>query len=533
MAGVIPTESSCLPGAASARAESDSLALPPRHPWFGTPLSITLVVLLVLALYWQTTLAMASIWQRSETFAHGHIVIPIFLYLVWRKRDVLAAIQPTPCYAALLGIVAAGVAWLAGELVSAASVSQFAMIAMIPFAVWAIFGARVAKVLGIPLGFLFFAVPVGEFLVPTLMDWTADFTVLAIRASGVPLYREGNYFTIPSGHWSVVEACSGVRYLIASFMVGSLYAYLSYRTPVRRAAFIAASVLVPIVANWLRAYMIVMLGHLTNNRLAAGADHLIYGWIFFGVVMALLFWIGSRWRQDEDPLPASSYASARPLVVPRLARRNWITGLMAIALMAIWPSVEAWLGRDVAVALVQLDPVADNGGWKATRDEVSAWRPDIAHARGELRQSLAKDGARVGLHLAFYRNQSYYAKAITSTNQLVATTNTNWKRIGGGAVSIDAGGQPVGARTAIVTDERERLLVWQWFWVDGRATSNEYFAKFYQLLSVIQGHGDSVAWVIIYTPIEQSEAQARATLEGFTAAMRGSIDATLRQAAAK
>src|SRR5206468_6688395 len=137
------------------------------------------------------------------------------------------------------------------------------------------------------------------------------------------VFREGNYFTIPSGSWSVVEACSGVRYLIASFMVGTLYAYLSYRSTARRAAFIAASLVVPIVANWLRAYMIVMLGHLTNNRLAVGADHLVYGWIFFGIVMALLFWIGSRWRQDEDPLPVPVHAQAMRSVGPQPVRRTW------------------------------------------------------------------------------------------------------------------------------------------------------------------------------------------------------------------
>jgi len=39
---------------------------------------------------------------------------------------------------------------------------------------------------------------------------------------------------------------------------------------------------VPIIANWLRAYMIVMIGHLSGNKLAVGVDHLIYGWLFFG-----------------------------------------------------------------------------------------------------------------------------------------------------------------------------------------------------------------------------------------------------------
>src|SRR5207302_659360 len=123
-------------------------------------------------------------------------------------------------------------------------------------------------VLVFPLAFLLFAVPAGELLIPTLIEWTADFTYHAIRLSGVPMYREGNHFILPTGYWSIVEACSGIRYIIASLMVGTIYAAVAYRSALRRALFIAASILVPIVANWLRAYMIVMLGHLSNNKLA-------------------------------------------------------------------------------------------------------------------------------------------------------------------------------------------------------------------------------------------------------------------------
>ena len=114
----------------------------------------------------------------------------------------------------------------------------------------------------------------------------------------MPVYREANHFVIPSGAWSVVEACSGIRYIIASVMIGTIYAALAYRSTRRRALFMAAAILTPIVANWLRAYMIVMLGHLSNNQIAVGVDHLIYGWVFFGLVMLLLFWVGSFWQED-------------------------------------------------------------------------------------------------------------------------------------------------------------------------------------------------------------------------------------------
>ena len=81
--------------------------------------------------------------------------------------------------------------------------------------------------------------------------------------------------------------------------------------------------MVPVIANGLRAYMIVMIGHLSGMKLAVGVDHIIYGWLFFGLVMFLMFWIGNFWREDESPAPerievpagsAPARAGARPLM---------------------------------------------------------------------------------------------------------------------------------------------------------------------------------------------------------------------------
>ncbi len=499
----------------------------------GVVATVVLLLAWVLALYFPTTLSMVSIWARSETFAHGFVVFPIFLYLLWRQRDELAAVERTRCLPALLGIAGAGAVWFIGERVSAIVVSQMAMVAMIPFAVSAVLGTRVAAALCLPLAFLFFAVPFGEFLVPNLMDWTADFTVTAIKASGVPVYRDGNYFLIPSGRWSIVEACSGLRYLIASFMVGCLYAYLSYRSPVRRVTFIIASIVVPIIANWLRAYMIVMLGHLSNNRIAVGADHLLYGWVFFGIVMALLFWIGSRWREDDIPLGASSMTTRALSHAPPLHSRQWPMLLAVFVLTAMWPPLLAYLEQGAMGAKVDLGRVGDRNGWLSIPGETSAWRPDLSGANGELRQTFAKDGRAVGLHIAIYRDQTPDAKAITSTNQLARTSNALWQQVGADSVSATIDGQRFSARTAVVTGPRQRLAVWQWFWVDGHETSSEFLAKLYQVLSVLQGHGDPVAWVVVYMPVDNGAVNTSNTLQEFSTDMRGSINAALRRAGAQ
>jgi len=492
---------------------------------------VVLLLAWVLLLYLPTTLSMISIWGRSETFAHGYVVIPIFLYLLWREREALANIERTRCLPALLGVAGAGAVWYVGELVSAAVVAQMAMMAMIPFAVWATLGTRVVSALWIPLAFLFFAVPFGDFLVPQLMDWTADFTVAAIKASGVPVYREGNNLQIPSGRWSVVEACSGIRYLIASFMVGCLFAYLSYRSTSRRILFIVASILVPIVANWLRAYMIVMLGHLSGNRIAVGVDHLIYGWVFFGIVMALMFWIGTRWREDDIPPAASGVAPSALSQTTAAPARAWPMLVAVAAVTAMWPALEAYHQRATRHDNVELPRISAGAGWTAGSSGLPDWRPDVAGANAELRQTFTKDGRDVGLHILFFRDQTKDAKAITSTNELVHTSNTNWTQAGAETVDAKVGGKSLSVRSAEFAGDRRRIAVWQWFWVNGHETSSEYLAKFYQLLSVLQGRGDPVAWVIAYTPADNGMPGAVSTLRQFTVDMRGAIDASLTQAA--
>ena len=192
------------------------------------------------------------------------------------------------------------VAW---RLTGVQVVEQLAFVGIVVASLASLLGWQVSKFLAFP------AVPVlrgadGEDLVPPMMEFTATFTVEALRLTGIPVYRDGLWFSLPSGNWSVVEACSGVRYLIASATLGVMYAYhLSH--PVERLLFIVLSIVVPVIANGVRAYMIVMIGHLSGMEYATGVDHLIYGWVFWrGDVHSVLDWIDlAGTRYPEVVLP--------------------------------------------------------------------------------------------------------------------------------------------------------------------------------------------------------------------------------------
>ena len=258
----------------------------------------SVVMLLVLictqvVLFYPTYLSMVEIWWRSETFAHGFFIFPISIYLIWKKRSHFSNIQFETDLRASVFLLGFGFLWLIATLVDVSVVKQFAVVSMLPVLVWLVLGFRTLWLLAFPLAYLLFAVPVGEFLIYPMMEFTASFTVRAIRFVGIPVLWEGLFFTLPSGSWSVVEACSGVRYIIASLTLGCLYAYLTYQSFWRRGAFIVVAIITPIIANGIRAFMIVMIGHFSNMKLATGVDHLIYGWVWFGIVMFLMFWIGA------------------------------------------------------------------------------------------------------------------------------------------------------------------------------------------------------------------------------------------------
>ena len=487
-----------------------------RNAWPMALVILVVALAAILFVYRDTALSMVEIWARSETFTHGFLVPPIALWLIWRIRKDLAPITPRPNAWFVLVPVAAGFCWLLAELAAVGVVSQFALITMLVFSVPAVLGTAVARRIVFPLAFLYFAVPFGEFAMPFFMEWTAKITVVGLRMSGIPVYREGLQFVIPSGNWSVVEACSGIRYLIASVTVGTLFAYLSYRSLKRRLLFVAVSFVVPIIANWMRAYMIVMLGHLSGNKLAAGVDHLIYGWVFFGIVMMLMFWIGSRWQEDEAPVMAPGSSDSTIFQRHGAALSIVYSGAAFILAAAFWPLAEWQLGHGLTPVVARVEPVAPIAGWTVSDSAFADWSPRFENPSASLHSFYVSEGRQVGLHIAYYRNQDYERKMVGSNNVLVASKDEQWKHVAGGGRRTLWGAEPIEVRTAELssTSSPQRVLVWHWYWINGYLTASDVRAKVYSALMRLAGRGDDSAAIFIFAPKAEGEG-GEAALEHF------------------
>lgn len=483
----------------------------------------------VVGLFHQTALDMVAVWMRHETYQHAFLVAPISAWLVWRQRAVLTGtpVHPQPWVLAL--VLAVSFLWLLGELAWVGAASQFAFVGMLVLIIPALYGWPMTRALMFPLAFLFFAVPFGEFVVPTMMHWTADFTVAALRLVGVPVYQEGLYFVIPSGSWSVIEACSGVRYLIASFMVGTLFAYLNYQGTYRRLLFMAVSIIVPLIANWLRAFMIVMIGHYSNNTLAVGVDHLLYGWVFFGIVIGLMFMIGARWSNahpgEAVPVPASSARG--------VAARRLLTLGVGVTFLVLLLAAPAWKlkAKSHQGASVPLRVASVPTGWRAV-DMALPWSPGFIGADVERSTALRATGDADGTvweWVGYYGTQGPAQKLVSIANRVSDEADKSWRVSRESVVGLHSAGVPEVFEThlvagAVLAGNRNPLVIWRLYWIDGHWMIDDRLAKVRQAWSALQLRGEDGAAVLFATRNDES---ASARLEQYLQSRAASLSAEL------
>jgi exosortase A len=493
-----------------------------------------LLALLLMALLWifrDTYWAMVEIWYRSETFAHGFVIAPISLFVIWQMRADLARLPPAPSLLGAPLLAALGFGWLLGEVADVGVVQQFAVVAAIPALVVGVLGLRVAWRMAFPLAYLLFAIPIGEVFIPPLMEFTARFTVDALRLTGVPVYSEGLFLSLPSGDWSVVEGCSGVRYLIASLALGTLYAYLTYASIWRRLTFIACSAIVPIFANGLRAYIIVMLGHLSDMKLAAGVDHLIYGWVFFGIVIFIMFWIGGYFSDRRDVQPASAPGAAPESAGP-VRRTQWLIALACLPAFALWPVLARHLEGPPASAIgpiVLAAPQVD--GWRLLPTPLSDWTPHYLDTDTQLHVAYENTaGQQVGLYVAYYVPHQNQGKLISTQNVMVVQKHPVWQMPRQEQIRLQDA--PVNdAIQAQLRSAMTRFLVWHWYWVAEHHVINPYWGKALEAYSRLFGGDVPSAGIVVYAHYDVSPEEAAKVMREFLNAAFPALEQTLKAGA--
>lgn len=420
----------------------------PASPWRTHLAALGLVWLLLLALLHRDAAHIVSIWWNDATFNHCFLVAPLIGWMVAQRAPALRRIEPAAWWPGLLLAGLGGVGWLLGEAGGVSIARHFGLVLMLQGAVVALLGRNVALGLAFPIFYALFLVPAGEGLVPPMQTLTAHIATALLGLTGVPAHLEGVFITTPAGYFEVAEACAGARFLIAMVALGALVANLCFKSWRRRAAFLAVAAIVPVLANGVRAWGTIYLAERTSLVQATGFDHILYGGVFFALVIAVILGIGWRFfdRGVDDPWFDPGTMKPQAAAPVSLVAASL---LVIAALPVAWSTLVAAAGTRAAPAEIALPEVP---GW--TRVAPSAdWRPHFAGAdRAAFATYRDVAGRSVDLAIVLFARQGE-GRELVGFGQGAVAPNGAW------AWSADAPAPPGGKAERIASHGVEREVV--------------------------------------------------------------------------
>ena len=476
-------------------------------PWRAHLAALGLAWSLLLVLFHKDAAHIVSIWWNDATFNHCFLVLPLIGWLVAQRWPQVRQLQPAAWWPGLVPVGIGAIGWLLGEAGGVAFARHAGLVLMLQGAVIALLGRNVARGLAFPIFYALFLVPAGEALVPAMQTLTAKIATVLLGFSGVPAHLEGVFITTPAGYFEVAEACAGARFLIAMIAFGALVANVCYRSWRRRAAFLAVAIVVPVVANGIRAWATIYVAERTSITWAAGFDHVVYGGIFFALVIALILGLGWRFfdRRPDDPWfdpAAMPEESGAPVNLVAAA-------LLAMAMLPVsWAATVSAAGTRAAPAAIALPDVP---GWTRiapARD----WAPHFAGAdRAAFARYRDAEGRIVDLALVLFTHQGE-VREIVGFGQGAIAPQGAW------AWTADAPAPPDGKAERIASHGVEREVL-SFYRVGTILTGSGARVKLETMKTRLFGGPQRAVAVLVSAPAPARGVSARPAIDAFLAAL--------------
>jgi exosortase A len=484
------------------------------------------IITVAAVIFWPTLRSLLDIWSNNVSYQYCFLILPIMAWLIWERRRELAQLTP---YASLWGVGAMALSlavWLLGEAGHINLVRHAGIIFLLQSSLWAAFGWHIVRALLFPTLFAVFMIPFGEQFVAPLQKVTAWFCVKLLELFQVPFTTDGLFIHAPNGTFEVAEACSGIRYLTTMIALGAVYANLSFKSTLRRTIVMVMAVVFPVVANGVRAWGIIYLGYISDNKVAQGVDHILYGWVFF--VLVMLLFMAACWRFADRPIdmPAIDLALFKQ---PHAAKpgRDWLLPAFLIAVLFAATIGYANLMRTRA-ATVQSPMLAFGTvpGWeRSDYAEQVAYLPTYKKASATKAVLLSdNEGRFVQVYMAVYDRQTEQREMVSYGNgpfQLATDGNDDWVWTGN-MQPPPLEKLPAPYAVSIYKHETVRD-VWQWFYVNGKVLTSPSAAKLEAAKARLLGGRTGAATLILSSERVQTKFSHDMHLQKFANAL-GPVD---------
>ena len=471
-------------------------------------LQLTGLLLLFTLLYALTFRSLVELWWTEDDYSYGFLVPIVSLYLAFLRREALRHLSLRP--AQQLGLLVMSIAALLlviGETGAVIALSQTSLLVMIVGLMLSLAGTQFLSVLRLPVGYLFFMLPLfGQAILSLrwpLQLLTARMAVLILQMLSIPAQLNENYVVLPNIILRVASSCSGARYLVSIIAVSIPVAYLTLRRRRNQIAFIALALAIGVFANWARVVFIGLWAY-SGGQVVHGPFHVFQAVSVAWVSYAGLFLAAWTLRKIERPsqLPVTTAAEVPPLVPGPLFPPDWISA---------WKNSLVMLSTLLLLLTVcRAKPTSPKQDLSSFPTVIGEWvesaqeRPTtIFRAKGadqEIHKLYKRAGGRpLCLYMAYYEQQTH-AKEVGDDfiTELIESAEAEVKLVGGeGRVLV-----PV--NHAIFGDGSQILF---WYDFNGRTAATRVGAKAYTIWNTLTRGRSNGALVMVYCERERNITQ--------------------------
>jgi len=262
-------------------------------------------------------------WDQDLAHALPTLAVMFFLLAQRNFSKTTTSVFKTPWY--WLQLIALGACSFLWYLFESLSISLPAYLLIVVILCLFISTSLSAKVMfaTIPyLGLIIFTIPIWSELTTLLVELSSKMVGYAVKLSGLTALIDGSSIFLPSGTIYIADGCSGLRYLTIALLMGYLLILINQYNWQRAITTIVIATLLGLFANWLRIYLLVLIGYHTEMKSSMMQDHETFGWIVFTCILLPSIYFSPISKQIrpniEIPLRPSWLASLLIMIGPAL-----------------------------------------------------------------------------------------------------------------------------------------------------------------------------------------------------------------------
>jgi len=490
-----------------------------------TKLIAGVVFLLVFSLvYIDSLTVLFKLWAGLEQtiYRYGFLVLACSCYLLYLKRVQFRELIANPNWWALLFSLILASAWFVSSLAGVQTVQLAVLPILLLAMLTAFYGTSFLRIAGLPILLLLFAIPLWWPLLPFLKDATTLSTELFLRFIGKAVFVEGYFLHLPGGSFFVDDGCAGLRFLLVTLILAFMGIDMHALNLKQSAVLLGVGILMALVANWVRVIVVVLVGDYTRMEHRLVTDHNDLGWLVYGLLVLLPFFflIGRFTIKDVDQSTEPYHPAERLGGSSNRFIANY--SIVFVILMA-GPALSAVVRfQEYPIRVVSLPSATES--WMEAPSQESNWRANYLEADNYLYSKFQGESGLVDLHVVNYASQEEGVELINVDNTL--TDGERWDTTPNTQELVDVETNSGEAVTVLAVEieslQGQRKLVWYWYEIGARSTTNTYTAKAYQLLGLFDGRKDG-SLIAIAADCGFNCAQPKISIENFIREMYSGI----------